>query len=79
MKWLGLKMRVIFEMVYEWPYEGFQKIPHILVLITCRWKYNSWHQLYCDIIMKYIISCNFACSMCAFSFGNQKTITFCVI
>jgi hypothetical protein len=27
--------RIIFGMVYEQPYEGFKKIPHIAILISC--------------------------------------------
>jgi hypothetical protein len=38
MKYLGLKMKqlffeIFFGMVHWWPYEGFQKIPHVAILI----------------------------------------------
>jgi len=29
--------KIVFGMVHRSPYEGFQKIPHILLLITRHW------------------------------------------
>jgi hypothetical protein len=29
--------KIVFGMVHGWPYEGFQKIPHIPIPITCHW------------------------------------------
>ncbi len=32
-------LKIIFGMVHGWRYEGFQKIPHIQVLITHDWNF----------------------------------------